>query len=292
MSSMSNIVVRPRSGSGLEGVVDIILSRPQKANAFNMSLIEELKDTFIKISDQKNIRLVQVMGAGKHFCAGADLEWMKQAASLDDAENEQQTRVMAEMFRLLYELPVVTVARVHGSVYGGGLGICAACDFVIAEDSTQFCLSEVKLGLIPAVIFPYLKRKISSQFLRYACYSACPIDVHHARQHGLVDLIISTHEDGKQVEPFISQLLLCGSQAQRKLKNLEQKLNPLSETDIEMTCKEIAEVRKQPEAVEGLRAFLNKQVPAWRSIPVQSVDLGWGKSINSFGEESEKNIYS
>lgn len=277
MANLSNIVIQSRSGPGLEGVLDIILSRPEKANAFNMNLIEELRDALVKIANQKDIRLVQIMGAGKHFCAGADLEWMKQSAELDEAQNQQQTRVMAEMFRRLYELPFVTVARVHGAVYGGGVGICAASDFVIAEDSARFCLSEAKLGLIPAVIFPYLKRKISSQFLRYACYSACPISVEDAERHGLVDLVVSDHRDGKQVESFISGLLVCGPDAQARFKGLEQKLSPLSEADIETTCREIAEIRRQPEASEGLRAFFDKQPPAWRPEPAQSADLAWEK---------------
>ncbi|MDD9951667.1 MAG: enoyl-CoA hydratase-related protein [Zetaproteobacteria bacterium] len=264
MENYTSIQIRRHTAAAMSGIVDIVLMRPEKANALDMVLIEELTESLKHLRRSNGIRLLQLKAVGKHFCAGADLEWMKHSVELSQEENLHQTRKMAQAFKLLYEFPCLTIAYPFGGIYGGGVGICAACDFVIAQPQARFCLSEVKLGLIPAVILPYLHRRMGLQKLRYAAHAAQMLDAEEALSVGLVDHVLQEDKGGGQLMDFVKGLLSGGTEAQRALKALEQKIFPIGADCMEQTCQQIATLRQQSEAQEGLRAFFAGATPAWK----------------------------
>lgn len=263
-----------------QGPIGLVqLNRPEAAGAFNLPMMEGLYDVFHKVSVDPDLRLLIIKGTGKHFSAGADLEWMRQSAQLTAFENEEDARHLRRMFESLSQCPLPTFAMTHGAVYGGAVGLVACCDFVLAHSSSRFCLSEARVGLIPAVIYPYLLRRFFSPAqLKGRALTAEVMTSADACALGLVDLCFDDTESWAQaLEVKMNQILTASPQAQKQVKKLHHQLldNLSYEQEEEWTCRAIAEIRTSKEGQEGLQSFFNKKRPDW----VQKVAEGCGMEI-------------
>lgn len=248
------------------GIATVTLNRPDVHNAFDERVIAELTHLWDDMAGRDDIHAVVVRGAGKNFSAGGDLNWMKRAAGYTDAENERDGLALATMLHKLFILPKVTIACVHGAAMGGGMGLVSCCDIVLAGPGAVFSLSEVKLGLIPATIAPYVLRAIGErQFRRYA-QTAERINAEKARDIGLVhDLFTDDAAMAAGLDDILSALRSNGPKAVAASKKLASDLagQPLTEKLIAETAKIIAKTRAGDEAKEGLNAFLEKRKAGW-----------------------------
>ncbi|WP_417760113.1 enoyl-CoA hydratase-related protein [Shewanella sp.] len=247
------------------GVCRLTLNRPDSANAFDEQLIAELTDALQHLATWQDCRALILQGNGKHFSAGADLNWMQRQAQMDFAANVSDANTLALLMRTLDEFPHPTIALVHGAAFGGALGLLCCCDIAIAHHSARFCLSEVKLGLIPAVISPYVARTIGMRQMRRYALTAEVINAHEALSLGLV------HQLADELQPTCEQLvnaLLKGApQAQKYCKQLLGQIaqQPIDTELHQLTAQAIAEVRAKAEAQEGIHAFFDQRSPQWRS---------------------------
>ena len=244
-------------------VAVLSIARPEVANAFSAEVMQELTDHLAALKTTPHLRTVILRGKGKHFSAGADLNWMKASAALSKSENEIDARKLTLLFESLYNLPVPTIAAVTGAAYGGAVGLTAACDYAVATTGAKFCLSEVKLGLLPAVILPYLARKISCGHLRRLSLSAKVFNAQDAQAVGLVQRICEETELEKVLKEEISQILTCSPEAQKELKILQHKLMLKSFEQNEDTVQAIAKIRTSSSAQTGLKAFFEKSESPW-----------------------------
>ncbi|MBP9707396.1 MAG: enoyl-CoA hydratase/isomerase family protein [Oligoflexales bacterium] len=249
----------------------VTINRPEAANALNAQVIAELSSALSQASTKKNLRFLLLKGNGKHFSAGADLEWMRASVQLEEAENVADAMKLLHLMEALNNFPVPTICLVRGAVYGGAVGIVACCDIAIADDSARFCLSEVKLGLLPAVILPYLARKLRRGQLRRLALTARVFSAQEAFNYGLVELVTSSQSINQALNQELNSLLSCSPEAQAKLKKLLQELSDDSLKQSENTAKTIAIARTSESAQLGIHAFINKQ-----SMP-------WQKSIDELG---------
>lgn len=256
----------------LDHVAYVKLDRPQVRNAFDPQMISEITLSFQNFSQRKDLRAVVLQGEGKVFCAGADLEWMKSMVDFDINQNQADSEKLFLMFETIYncELPVIGV--VHGAAYGGALGLLACCDYVIAEEKTAFCFSEVKIGLVPAVISAFFQRKFSPASFRFLMLSGQVFNFEEASSMGLVHEVhqIQTesevaHELNKKLQHYLTYFKESGPQAVKETKKL---LNQLSQSKLEaqmgLTTKVIAERRVSAEGQEGLKSFIEKKSPSWK----------------------------
>jgi len=241
----------------------LAIARPEAANAFNADVMQELTDHVISLALKPHLRAVILKGKGGHFSAGADLNWMKASAALSKTENEEDARKLTKLFESLYNLPVPTIAAVTGAAYGGAVGLTAACDYAVATTSAKFCLSEVKLGLLPAVILPYLARKISIGQLRRLSLSARVFNATEALDAGLVQRVCSETELEQVLKDEIAHIVSCSPEAQRDLKTLQHKLMIKSFAQTEDTVQAIAKIRTSKSAQAGLKAFFEKSDSPW-----------------------------
>jgi len=248
-------------------VAYIWLNRPELHNAFNTIVIEELHACFNTLNNRDDIRVVVLAGRGKSFSAGADLNWMKQAGQASSAENEADALKLAEMLHALATLKQPTIARVHGVAFGGGMGLASACDICIATHEAKFATSEVRLGLAPSTISPYVIRAIGERQASRYFLTAERISAIEAKQIGLAHEVTDAEHLDQKVQDVIDALLLGGPHAQAASKQLIQMVSkqPMSDVLLQQTAHHIAQVRQGAEAKEGLNAFLNKQQPAWIS---------------------------
>ncbi len=252
---------------GVEGAIaTVTLNRPDVHNAFDEDVIAALSHIWDDLSVRDDVLAVILRGGGKSFSAGGDLNWMKRAASYSTAENERDGMALATMLHKLYMLPKVTIACVHGAAMGGGMGLVSCCDIVLATPEAVFALSEVRLGLIPATIAPYVLRAIGErQFRRYA-QTAERIGAERAREIGLVhELFADDMAMTAGLENILSALRLNGHKAMRESKKLCTDLagQPLTQDMIAETARRIARTRAGDEAKEGLSAFLEKRKAVW-----------------------------
>ena len=252
--------VTKRNGIGI-----VALNRPQVHNAFDDALIEELTAACGDLGDDANVRVVVLTGNGPSFCAGADLNWMKKMAGYGPKENLADAARLAEMLRALNELPKPTVARIHGNVFGGGVGLVACCDIAIAAVESTFSLSEAKLGLIPATISPYVVGAIGARQARRYFLTAERFEAAEAYRVGLVHDIVPIAQLDDRVNETLGPLLLAGPAAQRECKSLIRAVanKPIDAPTIADTIKRIASVRASAEGKEGVGAFLGKRSPSW-----------------------------
>ncbi|MBJ9986738.1 enoyl-CoA hydratase/isomerase family protein [Acinetobacter sp. S40] len=250
-------------------VAYVWLNRPELHNAFNTTVIEELHACFNSLNTRDDIRVVVLGGRGKSFSAGADLNWMKQAGQASTIENEADALKLAQMLNALATLKQPSIARVHGIAFGGGMGLASACDICIASSEAKFATSEVRLGLAPSTISPYVIRAIGARQASRYFLTAERISAHEAKQIGLVHEVADAEDLDRKVQDIIDALLLGGPHAQTASKQLIQMINhqSMSEDLLKQTAQHIAQVRQGSEAKEGLNAFLNKQQPAWTSTP-------------------------
>ncbi len=248
------------------GVATVTLDRPEKHNAFDDAIIAELDTAFAALGADSGVRAVVLASNGKSFSAGADLGWMQRMADYDHAENLRDARALAEMLRKLNTLPQPTIARVQGAAYGGAVGLVSCCDMAIGSEKASFCLSEVKIGLIPATISPYVIAAIGQRAARRYFTTAEVIDAEAARALGLLSDVVSAADLDSRVEAQLALLLANGPAAVAAAKHLALDMagTDLGAELIEESCHRIADIRVSEEGQEGLQAFLGKRAPAWR----------------------------
>ena len=246
-------------------VATIWMNRPDLHNAFDEILIAELTAACIAIDEDKDIRVVILAGRGKSFSAGADLNWMKRAANNGIDDNLNDARALANMLRTLAEMSKPTIARVQGAALGGGMGLAAACDIAIASTRAVFATSEVKFGIIPSAISPYVLRAIGARQASRYFQSAERIDANRAREIGLVHETVEAEALDAKVQEIVSALLQGGPLAQTAAKGLIRAVDgkTVNQTLVEDTAHRIAHLRASPEAREGIAAFLDKRQPNW-----------------------------
>ncbi len=247
------------------GCVTLTLNRPRLHNAFDDALIAELTAVLKRLAIDPAVRVVCLAAAGKSFSAGADLAWMRRMADYRYEENVTDAMALAELMTTLDTLPKPTLALVQGAAYGGGVGLVAACDMVLATPEARFCLSEVKLGLIPAVISPYVVRAIGARAARRYFLSAEIFGAEQACRLGLVHQVVPAFRLQSEADHLIRQLLANGPQAMAEAKKLVRDVagRPIDEALIADTAGRIATIRAGDEGKEGLAAFLEKRRPGW-----------------------------
>ena len=246
-------------------VATIWMDRPAVFNAFNEQLIAELAAACAELDADAGVRVVVLAGRGKHFSAGADLNWMRRASDSTEAENLADSRKFAAMLRTLSGMSKPTIARVQGAALGGGTGLTAACDMAIAADDASFATSEVKFGIIPAVISPYVLRAIGPRHALRYFQSAERFGAAEAKAMGLVGEVVTLDELDAAVDRLVQALLACGPQAQLAAKQLIAALawRPIDDAVAVETAGRIARQRAAAEAREGFTAFFEKRSPAW-----------------------------
>jgi methylglutaconyl-CoA hydratase len=247
-------------------VATVTLNRPDVRNAFNEAMIAELTDAFTALDARDDIRAVVLAANGPAFCAGADLNWMKKMATFSDEENRADAMRLANMLAAIYRCAKPVIARVSGDVYAGGTGLVAASDVVVAVDSARFCLSETRLGLIPATIAPYVIRALGERASRRYFATAEVFDCATALALGFVHEAVAAADLDATVQRIADALCANGPQAVRGAKRLVQDVaeRTLDAALIEDTATLIARVRASVEGREGVASFLEKRAPAWR----------------------------
>ena len=242
----------------------VTLNRPEIHNAFNEIMIEELLKLYKKIGKFEDVRVVILTGEGKSFCAGADLNWMGGVIKYSYEQNLKESLQLAELFYTIYSLPKPTIAVVNGAAIGGGTGMVAVNDLVIAGDRARFSLSEVKIGLVPACISPYVIRKIGENKSRELFLTGERIDAHKAFEFGLVNHVVPQQELEQALHQRISHLISSGPNAIKMCKDLLEKVPQMSlKKAKEYTAQSIAALRISDEGQEGMKAFFEKRKPEW-----------------------------
>ncbi|CAM5347539.1 enoyl-CoA hydratase-related protein [Thauera mechernichensis] len=246
-------------------VATVWMDRPEVFNAFDEQLIAELAAACAALDADAGVRVVVLAGRGKHFSAGADLNWMRRAADSSEADNLADSRKFAAMLHTLASMSKPTIARVQGAALGGGTGLTAACDMAIAAADASFATSEVKFGIIPAVISPYVLRAIGPRHALRYFQSAERFGAAEAKAMGLVSEVVAVDELDAAVDRLVQALLACGPQAQLAAKQLIAAINgrPIDPEVGEETATRIARQRATAEAREGFAAFFEKRQPAW-----------------------------
>lgn len=248
-----------------DGVVFVTINRPQKKNAFDAATIAALYEAFETLQGADRVRVVFIRGAGGTFSAGADLNWMRDAADWSESDNRDDAMGLAKMLKALHDVPALTVALVEGAAMGGGAGIVAACDMAVAVEGARFAFSEVKLGLIPATIAPYVIEAVGARRARQLFLTANIFDADYAAHAGLIDMVLP---EGS-VEEFISMLTdSLSANAPGAMGDAKRLVNDVAGEEIdnrllEETAKRIARARVSAEGQEGVRAFLDKRAPSW-----------------------------
>jgi methylglutaconyl-CoA hydratase len=250
------------------GVAKITMNRPELHNAFDDQVIKELTNAIRKIDNNQNIRLLVLAAEGKSFSAGADLNWMKRMATYSWEENYQDSLKLAGLMQALHDCSKTTIAIVQGAAFGGGVGLVACCDIVLASDKALFSLSEVKLGLIPSVISPYVVKAIGERNSKRYFASAEKFDAQEAKLIQLVHKVIGHDELQNFAKDYINKILANGPQAMRQAKQLVNHVvdKPIDEELVLETAQRIADIRASSEGREGVSAFLEKRPTNWSSV--------------------------
>lgn len=247
-------------------IATVTLNRPDVRNAFNDEVIAELTQAFGELGQRADVRAIVLAAEGKAFCAGADLNWMRRMADYTREENLADAGKLAEMLRVIYECPKPIIARVQGDVYAGGMGLVAACDMAVAVEGAGFCLSEVKLGLIPATISPYVIRAMGPRAAHRYFLTAERFDAQEALRTGFVHAIVPDDAalDAKVAE-LCAALSSASPNAVRECKKLVQDVaeRPIDAALIAQTVQGIADIRASAEGKEGVQSFLQKRKPQW-----------------------------
>ena len=246
-------------------VATVTLNRPEIRNAFNDEMIAELTDVFNNLGADDEVRVVVLMAAGKAFCAGADLNWMRAMADYSYEENLADADKLAQMLKTIYECPKPTVAAIQGDVYAGGVGLVAVCDVAIAVKIANFCLSEVRLGLAPATISPYVIKAMGARAAQRYFLSAEVFDAKKARQLGFIHERVSEESLDDTVAALCDQMIKNSPDAVKTCKRLLHDVagEPITDELIADTVKSIADIRSSEQGKEGVQAFLQKRKPNW-----------------------------
>ncbi len=255
----------------VDGPIGIVtLNRPEKHNAFDDALIADLTTELRKLDANPDVRVVVLSGAGKSFSAGADLNWMKRMATYSQEENFRDAMALGTLMRTLHDLSKPTVARVHGPAYGGGVGLVACCDIAVASTDAAFALTEVRIGLIPAVISPYVVAAMGERMARRYFLTGARFDASEAYRIGFVhELVASAEFLDERIASIVDALLASGPVAQTEAKRLIDAVagRPLSDAMVADTAQRIARLRTSAEGQDGLGAFLEKRSPGWIPKP-------------------------
>ena len=248
-------------------VAEVWLNRPDVRNAFNDGVIGELTSAFNALGADPKLRAILLGGHGKSFCAGADLSWMRAMADFNWEENRADAARLAEMLWTIWNCPLPVVGRIHGDCYAGGVGLAAVCDVLVAAEGVQFCLSEARLGLLPATIGPYVLRALGEQASRRYFATAERFDAAQAHALGFVHEVVAPDAIDAKVAEIVAALVANGPAAVKACKRLVKDVagRPIDATLREDTAHRIADIRASAEGREGVQAFLNKRDPAWRS---------------------------
>jgi len=248
-------------------VAEVWLNRPEVRNAFNDGVIAELTATFATLGADPSLRAIVLGGRGKAFCAGADLSWMRAMADYTWAQNEADASGLAQMLWTLWSCPVPVVGRVQGDCYAGGVGLAAVCDVLLAAEGAHFCLSEAKLGLLPATIAPYVLRAMGEQAARRYFVTAERFTAAQAQAMGLVHEVVPADALDAKVAEVVAALVANGPAAVKACKQLVKDVAgaPLTAALRADTARRIADIRASDEGREGVQAFLHKREPAWKA---------------------------
>lgn len=248
------------------GVASLWLARPEKNNAFNALMISELLQALDTVAADSAVRFLLLRGRGKHFSAGADLQWMRDCAALDYDANLNDARELAQLMTSLARLKVPTLAVVQGAAFGGALGLISCCDMAIGTDDSLYCLSEVRIGLLPAVISPWVTQAIGARAMRRYALTAERFDGHRARELGLLSECCPASQLQATLDEWVARLLQNGPGAMVATKALLQEvgLGEMTTSLRRYTEAAIARTRVSTEGQEGLGAFLEKRRPSWR----------------------------
>jgi methylglutaconyl-CoA hydratase len=247
-----------------EHSVQITLNRPDLHNAFNETLIAELSECFKSLGQDETVQLIILTGEGKSFCAGADINWMKSMVAYSREENLKDSQNLADMFKIINECPKPVIGRINGSAFGGGVGLVAVCDIAVAVDSAKFSFSEVKLGIIPAVVSPYVLKKIGPGHARQLFITGERFDSQTAQNIGLIHRTAKLEDIDEKIDETVKMLSANGPRAMHEVKLLISNWYDLNEESYrKYTVEKIAELRTAPEGHEGLEAFLAKRKPSW-----------------------------
>ena len=258
MSTALTIAVQDR-------IARITLSRPEVRNAFNDAVIQELKAAFEAVGAREDVRAVVLAAEGPAFCAGADLNWMRRMADYTRDENVADAGQLAAMLQTIYECPKPTIAAVQGDVFAGGMGLVAACDMAVSVDSATYCLSEVKLGLIPATISPYVIRAMGARASHRYFLTAERFSAQEAHRIGFVHELVGAEALDAKVNELAQALVSASPAAVRACKRLVQDVaeRTIDDALIAATVQGIADIRASEQGREGVQSFLQKRKPAW-----------------------------
>jgi len=248
-------------------VARVFLNRPEVRNAFNDGVIAELTAAFRTLGADPSLRAVVLGGHGKAFCAGADLAWMRAMADYSWEQNRADAQKLAEMLWTVWSCPLPVVGRVQGDCYAGGVGLAAVCDVLVAAEGVQFCLSEARLGLLPATIGPYVVRALGEQASRRYFATAERFDAARAQALGFVHELVAAEALDAKVDEIVAALVANGPAAVKACKQLVKDMvhRPIDEPLRADTARRIADIRASAEGKEGVQSFLDKRAPAWKA---------------------------
>ena len=247
------------------GVSTVTLDRPEVRNAFNDEVITEMTAVFSELAERDEVRCIVLAASGPAFCAGADLNWMKRMADYTREQNVADAAALAHMLRVVYRCPKPTIARVQGDAYAGGTGLVAVCDIAVSADTAQYCLSEVKLGLIPATISPYVVRAMGARAAHRYFLTAERFTAAEALRIGFVHEVVTLAQLDAKVAEIAQSLVQAGPAAVKACKSLVQDVagHEISQLLVDRTVQGIADIRVSEEGREGIQSFLAKRKPAW-----------------------------
>jgi methylglutaconyl-CoA hydratase len=248
-------------------VAEVWLNRPELRNAFNSEVIAELTSAFRTLGADAQLRAIVLGGHGKAFCAGGDLNWMRAMADYTWAQNKADADALAEMLWTVHQCPLPVVGRLHGDCYAGGVGLAAVCDVLVAAEGMHFCLSEARLGLLPATIGPYVLRALGEQASRRYFVSAERFSAARAHALGFVHELVAPEGLDAKLQEVVAALIANGPAAVKASKRLVQDLagRPIDAALRDETARRIADIRASAEGREGVSAFLAKREPSWRA---------------------------
>ncbi|MFO1278883.1 MAG: enoyl-CoA hydratase/isomerase family protein [Burkholderiaceae bacterium] len=246
-------------------VAEVWLNRPEVRNAFNDGVIAALTEAFTRLNQDTELRVVVLAGHGKAFCAGADLNWMRAMADYSWDENRADAGKLAQMLWTLDQCPVPVIGRVHGDCYAGGMGLASVCDVLVASDNVTFCLSEARLGLLPATIAPYVVRAMGEQAARRWFTTAERFSAAQGHAMGFVHELCAPDEIDARVAALVATLVANGPAAVRACKQLVRDVagRPIDAALRDETARRIADIRASTEGREGVQSFLGKRAPNW-----------------------------
>ncbi len=242
----------------------VSLNRPDVHNAMNEQLMKELTECFKKLDKEKDTRIIVLTGKGKSFCAGADLNWMKSMVNYSKTENIKDSNILLELYETIYNCSKPVIGRVNGHAFGGGIGLFATCDITICTNNSKFAFSEVKLGIIPAVISKYISKRIKLSDMRRLFITGERFDSNYAKEIGLIDFVVSKYELDESVKKYVNILYSSSSNAIFEVKKLVTACQTMNtEKYKKYIVEKIAELRVSEEGQEGINAFLNKRKSKW-----------------------------